>query len=281
MPEARLNMTSAAKRQQSIAKYLPWLGLMLIFTGGCAGSLGTTARSMLTNIRNNPDANVRYKAYANLGKPRTYDSESQMDESVAELSKRLTEGKEPPITRAVICRSLGELKRPAARDALLKAMDDEDDEVRAEAARALGKVGQPDDAVLLSRMMAIDTTHNGRVAAAEGLANLKPKDPRIMISLSENLNNDDPAMRLAAYRALKQITGVDPGPNTNAWHDYLAKNFPGYVDDTALADAKPNTAKPATDPGVQPAGLPPSLGKVPFLPGNAMPAQPPRGLPQP
>ena len=274
-------MTSVHKRIHALSFTGHCLALVLTCTCGCAGSLGTTARSMLTNVRDNQDPNVRYKAYVNLGKTRTYDSQEQMLESVAELSKRLKDGKEPPISRAVICRSLGELKRPEARDALLKAMDDEDDEVRAEAARALGKVGQPDDAVLLSRMMAIDTTHNGRVAAAEGLANLKPTDPRIMISLSENLNNDDPAMRLAAYRALKQITGADPGPNAEVWHDYLAANFPGYAGDTIVADAKSKTKRGSGDTSVKPAGLPAAFGQVPFMPGAQAPAQPPRGLPQP
>jgi len=274
-------MTGEHKRIRAISVIGHCLALVLTCTWGCAGSLGTTARSMLTNVRDNKDPNARYQAYVKLGKARTYDSTEQMVESVAELSKRLMEGKEPPISRAVICRSLGELKRPEARDALLKAMDDEDDEVRAEAARALGKVGKPEDAVLLSRMMAIDTTHNGRVAAAEGLANLKPTDPRIMISLSENLNNDDPAMRLAAYRALKQITGADPGTSAEVWHEYLAANFPGYTGDTMVADAKPAKTKASGDTSVKPAGLPAGFGQVPFMPGAKAPAQPPRGLPQP
>lgn len=274
-------MTGEHQRIRALSVTGHCLAMVLTCTWGCAGSLGTTARSMLTNVRDNKDPNARYQAYVNLGKTRTYDSPEQMLESVAELSRRLMEGKEPPISRAVICRSLGELKRPEARDALLKAMDDEDDEVRAEAARALGKVGKPEDAVLLSRMMAIDTTHNGRVAAAEGLANLKPTDPRIMISLSESLNNDDPAMRLAAYRALKQITGADPGPGAEVWHEYLAANFPGYTGDTQLADAKPAKAKASGDTSVKPAGLPAALGQLPFMPGAKAPAQPPQGLPQP
>ena len=245
-------MVQSHNQHKSTVLFGPIVALCLAIVAGCAGSMGTTARSMLTNVRDSKDPNARYQAYVKLGKPRTYDNTEQMVESIAELSKRLADGKEPPISRAVICRSLGDLKRLEARAALLKALDDEDDEVRAEAA------------VLLARMMAIDTTHNGRVAAAEGLANLNPKDPRIMISLSENLNNDDPAIRLASYRALKQITGADPGTDSNAWHDYLTNNFAGYVNDTAVAKSAVKPPVSPNDKSVMPAGLP---AQTPTAPG--------------
>jgi HEAT repeat protein len=223
-------MISDRKPDRSVASFMATvLGLCFVaHIVGCAGKVGTTARSMLSNVRENADPNARYEAYAKLGRKRTYDNDQQITEAVAELSARLVDGKEPAISRAIICRSLGELKRPEAREALIKAMEDEDDEVRAAAARALGAVGSQEDAVLLARMMAIDTTHNGRVAAAEGLASLKPTDPNVLVSLTESLNNDDPAIRLAAYRALKSITGADPGTEADAWQDYLAKNLPGF-----------------------------------------------------
>ena len=261
-------MVQSHKRDKSTIPYGPMIALCLAIVSGCAGSMGTTARSVVASVRDRKDPNARYQAYVKLGKTRTYDNTEQMVESIAELSKRLADGKEPPISRAVICRSLGDLKRPEARTALLKALDDEDDEVRAEAARAIGKVGQPEDAVLLARMMAIDTTHNGRVAAAEGLTNLKPKDPRIMISLSENLNNDDPAIRLASYRALKQITGADPGTDANAWHEYLTNNFDGYVNDKVVAKSASKPAGSQSDKAVMPAGLPAAFGQVPFMPAQ-------------
>lgn len=221
----------------------------LVISGfvGCAGKVGTTARSMLSHVRDDADPNVRYEAYAKLGRKRTYDNDQQMVEAVAELSARLAGDKEPPIARALICRSLGDLKRPEARPALIKCLEDEDGDVRTEAARALGKVGTDEDAVLLARMMAIDTTHNGRVAAAEGLANLKPKDPKVLVSLSENLNNDDPAIRLAAYKALKSITGANPGTDVEAWQEYLARNVPGFSGESPVA-TKPAPSQIASRP---------------------------------
>jgi len=255
-----------------------------VFSGspGCAGKVGTTARSMLSHVRSDDDPNARYEAYAKLGRRRTYDNEQQLVEAVAEMSARLTGGKEPAMTRAVICRSLGDLKRPEAREALIKAIEDEDGDVRTEAARALGKVGTDEDAVLLARMMAIDTTHNGRVAAAEGLANLKPKDPKVLISLSENLNNDDPAIRLAAYRALKSITGADPGTDVEVWQEYLAKTIPGFNGETPIAAEPPPAqiaARPAPARGISLPEMSPSdaaVQPVGLHPGNFR-----QNLPQP
>ncbi|MCY2934645.1 MAG: HEAT repeat domain-containing protein [Planctomycetota bacterium] len=273
-------MVYSHQQKRSTIRYGSMIAICMAIATGCAGSMGTTARSMLTSVRDSKDPNARYQAYVKLGKPRTYDNTEQMVESIAELSKRLADGKEPAISRAVICRSLGELNRPEARTALLKALDDEDDEVRAEAARAIGKVGQPEDAVLLARMMTIDTTYNGRLAAAEGLSNLKPKDPRIMISLAENLNHDDPAIRLASYRALKQITGADPGSDTDSWHDYLAKNFEGYTADNLVAKKTSKPVGSPSDHAVLPAGLPGATGQIPFMPGQA-PSVPASGVVKP
>lgn len=236
-----------------VAGAVPFAMLCLLLFGGCAGSIGTTARSMLNHVRDDPDPNKRFQAYSKLGKLGVYDGELEIAESVAELTKRLESGKEPSVSRAMICRTLGRLKQPECRAPLVKAMEDPDDEVRCEAARALGHVGSNDDAVLLTRMMAIDPTHNGRIAAAEGLATLKPKDPRVLISLTENLNNDDPALRLASYRTLKAITGADPGADANTWHTYLAQTIPGYVEDPVVNRATATTlaGKSTDDTSVQ------------------------------
>jgi len=259
---------------------------LAIESTGCAGKVGTTARSMISHIRSDADPNARYEAYAKLGQKRTYDNDQQLVEAVVELAAKLADGKEPAISRAVICRSLGELKRPEARQALIKALEDEDGDVRTEAARALGKVGTHEDAVLLARMMAIDTTQNGRVAAAEGLANLKPKDPRVLISLTENLDNDDPAIRLAAYRALKSITGANPGQDVEVWQEYLAKTIPGFSGDSpmmaqpppAQVAARPKNARgiklpdiSPSDAAVQPVGLHPGDFRQNLTPPAASP----------
>ena len=51
--------------------------------------------------------------------------------------------------------------------------------MKIEACRALGKVGQSEDATVLAQVMALDNLEDARIAAIEGLAELKTKDPRI------------------------------------------------------------------------------------------------------
>ena len=71
--------------------------------------------------------------------------------------------------RAVIVRSLGNLGDRRARHEIVKAANDvENAVIRVEACRALGKVGLPEDATLLARIMTIDKLEDCRIAAIEG-----------------------------------------------------------------------------------------------------------------
>jgi HEAT repeat protein len=119
----------------------------------------------------------------------------------------------------VICRTLGELHDPSSREPLMKAIGDPEGLVRSEACRALGKVGQPEDATVLARVMMVDSLEDCRIAAIEGLGTLKAKDPRIMQILVTAMEHDDPAMRLASLKALRNITGLDRGVDPAAWRD--------------------------------------------------------------
>ncbi len=93
--------------------------------------------------------------------------------------------------------------------------------MRIEACRALGKVGIPEDVTILAGVMVVDNLEDCRIAAIDGIGALKAKDPRIDHVLIEGMEHDDPAIRLACYRALKQITGQDLGPKTDAWRREL------------------------------------------------------------
>lgn len=184
---------------------------------GCAGPLGTTAASALRKVRESPDPNLRHQAYARLAAPNLYEDEEQKAEATRVLTRALADGKEPVVTRAVICRTLGELRQPAARPAVLKAIDDPEPIVRAAACRALGKVGRPDDGTTLARVMAADTQAECRIAAIEALGDLKPDDPRILKVLAGGMESPEPAVRAASYVALQQISANDLGPDPGPW----------------------------------------------------------------
>jgi len=185
---------------------------------GCTPYIGTTYQSFLRQVRENPDPNIRYVAYAKLGSPRLYDNVLEKSEAVQTLIAKFQEGKEPIAVRAAIVRSLGNLGDRRARAVVLKAANDNDNAViRVEACRALGKVGLPEDATLLARIMMIDKLEDCRIAAIESLGTLKAEDPRIYQILLDGMDHDDPAIRLECLHALREITHKDLGVDPAAW----------------------------------------------------------------
>ena len=230
----------------SIARQaLGTLGLLALLSwaaalGGCSEFHGTTAASFLRNIRENPDPNVRYDSYAKLASSNCYDSPEGKVEATRLLVAKLDEGREPVATRAVICRTLGELRHPGARDAIAKAVGDPEAIVRVQACRALGKVGRPEDATILARIMATDIL-DCRVAAIEGLGELKSTDPRIIEVLVTGMDHDDPAIRLASLNALRSTTGKDLGVDPAPWRKLLEAQV------AAKTDPPASSGRPAAD----------------------------------
>ncbi|HMB04579.1 MAG TPA: HEAT repeat domain-containing protein [Isosphaeraceae bacterium] len=188
---------------------------------GCSTFIGTTAASFLKRVRSDPDPNVRFVAYQKLAEPNCYDNEQQKAEAVRTLIEKLDAAEEPVATRAVICRTLGELRDPSAREALIKAVSDPEGVVRIQACRALGKVARPEDTTILARIMTVDNLEDCRIAAIEGLAELKSHYPRVMEVLINGMEHDDPAIRLASVQALRKITGRDLGIAPGPWREYL------------------------------------------------------------
>ncbi len=188
---------------------------------GCSGFSGTTAASFLRKIEESPDPNARYEAYDKLARPNCYDSEEQKVKAARVLIAKLEDGKEPVATRAVICKTLGELRARNAREALLKATSDAEGVVRVQACLALGKVGLPQDATVLARVMTVDVLEDCRIAAIEGLGELKSTDPRILEVLVSGMEHDDPAIRLASVKALRATTGKDMGLESAPWRQWL------------------------------------------------------------
>ncbi len=194
----------------------------IILVAGCTTTwVGTTAKSFIGRVRNDPDPNVRYHAYAKLGDITSYDTPEQRDEAVRLLMDKFENGREPTATRAIICRSLGKLEDPKARPLLIKAVNDPEAVIKIEACRALGRVGQPEDATVLARVMSLDNLEDARIAAIEGISHLKTKDPRIYQLLVDGMEHDDPAIRLASLNALRKLTRKDYGTDPVVWRREL------------------------------------------------------------
>lgn len=201
----------------------PLVTALVIACAGCSTYIGTTPKSFLRHARSNPDPNLRFIAYAKLGEPDRYDDPDEKSEAVQTLVAKLEEGREPLATRMVIIRSLGRLGDRRARNAIAKVANNANAEpmLRVAAYRALGLVGTSEDAMTLVRIMNTDQLEDCRIAAIEGIAALKSRDPRIYDVLIEGMEHEDPAIRLQCYRALRSITGKDPGNRPEDWRRAL------------------------------------------------------------
>jgi HEAT repeats len=216
------------ERNSERSRFGMGVALGLFVVGGVLGCnadafkfRGTTAASFLRTVEESKDPNARYVAYSDLSSLRCYDDESQKIRAAKVLSSKLKEGREPIATRAVICRTLGDLRRPEAREVILAAANDEDALVRAEACRALGRVGRSEDATILARVMTLDVSAECRIAAIESLGELKSTDKRISQHLVSGMEHDEPAIRVASWNALKSITGKDLGVDAIEWKKYV------------------------------------------------------------
>lgn len=215
---------------------------------GCANSIGTTASSFMHRVRDSPDPNIRHLAYSKLANQNCFDDEAQKAEAAKLLSRKLDERSEPVITRAVICRTLGEIGRPEAREALLRAILEPEPLIRAAACRALGKVGTAEDSVELAHAMMVDSDADVQIAAIEGIKELKNPDPRVIAVLVDNMESPDPAMRLASYEALQKLTHKDLGPNPKPWEQMVRDEVEQEARAQETASAPTTTAPPAANP---------------------------------
>jgi len=218
--------------------------------GGCSTYIGTTSASFLRQVRTNPDPNIRYVAYAKLGLPSIYDDEKHKAEAIETLTAKYAEAREPVAIRAIIVRSLGNLGDGRARPVAVRAANDSEAMIRLEGCRALGKVGKPEDATILARIMTVDTLEDCRIAAIEGLGSLKVQDPRINQVLLDGMEHDDPAIRLECLKSLRKITRKDFGTEPAAWRRELQPNVSG----TTSGDDKSRAAyavgpRPVPGPG--------------------------------
>jgi len=246
------------------ARGLGWslLALTAVLAAGCSNYVGTTAASYLRRVREEPDPNLRYVAYTKLSQPNCYDSVEQKAEAVKTLIAKLEQGKEPLATRAVIVHTLGSIGDPAARDTVVKLVNDPEAVLRVQACRALGKVGRPEDGTVLARVMTVDALEDCRIAAIDALGDLKPNDPRINQMLIAGMRHEDPATRLASLKSLRKITGKDHGVDALAWQVILPKEGDTQVATASASASASASREPADPPGAAKAAYPPRPGPL-------------------
>jgi hypothetical protein len=82
-----------------------------------------------------------------------------------------------------------------------------------------------------------DPEERRRLAAIDGIGELHASDSRILGMLVDQMDHDDPSIRLASLRALRKLTKKDLGVVPEPWREFLAQG---------------NKAQgPASDPGTR------------------------------
>jgi HEAT repeat protein len=201
------------------------LALAALAAPACSGLReGTTATSFLNRARSS-DPNIRYQAYENLGHANAYDDDEQKAKAVQVLCAALDSKREGIACRAILCRTLGELGDKSARASLIRSIEDPEPLVRQEACRALGKVGVREDAPILQRIMELDRFADCKIAALDGLGDLKADDVRVLEVLVHAMDDGDPAIRFSSLETLKKITGKDLGIEPKPWQKYVEERM--------------------------------------------------------
>jgi HEAT repeat protein len=129
-----------------------------------------------------------------------------------------------PLVRQAVVRAIAEFRTPMSQQVLLAGLNDENEAVRIECCRALGKRAEPASVSGLANVLRADGNADVKLAAAEALG--KIKSPEAMRALAVALDDRDPAMQYVGVESLKSITGKDYGPDVQAWRQVAAGTPP-------------------------------------------------------
>lgn len=119
---------------------------------------------------------------------------------------------------------LAQLPADAARRAALVASENPEPDVRIAACQTLASWGDHDSLIGLQKVLGSDTNPDVRVAATRAIGNFEGTQATRALQLA--LNEESPALQLAAADSLRKTTDQDFGHNIPQWQDYLDKQLP-------------------------------------------------------
>lgn len=159
---------------------------------------------------------------------------AEREQIAADLSVRLKD-EQSPVMRAELVRTLGELPTSASQSSLLAAMADESPHVRTAACKALGRQPSSEGFAAVSQAVASDTDLDVRIAAAKELG--KFREEGAPAALRPALDDNDPALQLAAMQSLQTLTGqTQYGNSVGSWRDYLDGGNPAPPPGPSIAE---------------------------------------------
>jgi hypothetical protein len=124
------------------------------------------------------------------------------------------------LVRATAIRALNRSRWQPATPLFIKALDDVNDHVRLEAAKALSNVPDPDATPALLRLVNDGTEDRDvRIAAADALRHYKTVE--VARILASQLAGREYGVAWQSHRSLEAMTGEDHGYDESAWLNYI------------------------------------------------------------
>ncbi len=249
----------------------------LILLGGCAADLPRGATSVLQLFRepspseaaawalDKYDADKRERGLRLLGTA-TFGGE---DLYLRLYRDRLTDP--APGVRLSAVRALANHGTPDDVPLILARLEDDDAQVRREAARGLQRLSNPVAIDPLLRLTSEEREVEPEVRAEAAEALGQYAESRVVEGLVAALDDRNLAVNHAALRSLRTLTGQDFGYDRRAWVPWLSSEqrlfaarsqyvYPVFQRAKAWYEYIPLFPPPPNEPAASPAGLPPLDG---------------------
>jgi hypothetical protein len=143
-----------------------------------------------------------------------------------------------PIVRQTIQKTIAECKTPLSQAVVVAGLNDDDAQVRRTCCHLLGTRNDPASIPALSRVVAMDSDQDVRMAAVNALGGLKGAGA--IAGLAAAINDRDPAMQYAGMQAMKNASGQDLGNDVQAWRQFAATQSGGAGQPAANLASQPS-----------------------------------------
>jgi HEAT repeat protein len=183
---------------------------------------------------------MRSAAIAEFGARSTGVDSPEQREITDQLARQI-QVEPDPLVRQEVIHAIAEFKTPMAQMVLEAGLADQDEMVRVAcceeiAERAVAGLTDPGYSAvpILAKALREDQDQNVRLAAAKALGSMK--SPEAIQALTVALDDRDPAMQYVGVQSMKSVTGKDYGPSVEAWRQVAAGQTPAAPETPSIAE---------------------------------------------